>query len=186
MSQETAPDGPDRYGFLVGKLPGAEPFGLLIPPGVPSEFVHGAVLYPVPRAPVRLRGLIQLRGQAVMVIDSAPQPDTAPPVIGQHDLLVLGGADQAVALIVQQPPSPMVGLEHSEKQPADHCLWLEPALRQAWQVREGAVEANAPVCWYDFSLEKLVDLCLFADAGTNPPAADASASGQALAGEGES
>ena len=175
MSQETEPDGPDRYGLVLADTAGERSTGLLIPRGLPSEFVHQATLFPVPRAPVRLRGMVQVRGQAVMAIDTGPQPDTRPPVIGRCNVLVLGNGQQAVGLIVQQAPMALAGLTLCDSSPPVAIEWLAPALRQAWQPGKAgdadeAVEADKdsqsdlPNCWYEFSLETLVDLCLFAPA----------------------
>ena len=178
MPQETEPDGPDRYGLVLADSAGERSTGLLIPRDLPSEFVHQALLFPVPRAPVRLRGMIQVRGQAVMAIDTGPQPDSRPPVIGRCNVLVLGNGQQAVGLIVQQAPLAVTGLTLCDPAPPVAIEWLAPALRQAWYQGNKDIEGiegkpdkadkadkdartGVRTCWHEFSLEKLVDLCLF-------------------------
>ncbi|HQY27380.1 MAG TPA: chemotaxis protein CheW [Burkholderiaceae bacterium] len=103
----------ERTVETASRSPPAERFGarlagvaVAMPAGTPMEFVAGAAIYPLPLAPDRVAGLMQLRGQPLVVLDPAsiPHPDG---VIRRHDVLVVGQPPQAAALLVDAPPEPL-------------------------------------------------------------------------------
>ncbi|MBZ4194157.1 MAG: chemotaxis protein CheW [Candidatus Contendobacter sp.] len=88
-----------RYGFLVGGI------GLLIGPDTSSEVLESAPVYPLPTAPVWLLGLVNLRGNLAPVFDIKPLlelEDDHHPV--QNRLLILGGGDKAVGIMIDGLP----------------------------------------------------------------------------------
>lgn len=81
--------------------------GLLLPRGLALEYLPFATVFPLPRAAARVRGLVQVRGQPMVVLD----PGAAGPSRRQS-LLVIGEAPDAAALLVDSPPEPVaVGAE---------------------------------------------------------------------------
>ncbi len=87
-----------RFGVMLAGVP------VLLPAGVITEFVVQASVYPVPRAPQRLLGLMQVRGQPVPVFDAALQPPRELPLLRRRDVLVVGSGVEAGALAIDSPP----------------------------------------------------------------------------------
>ncbi|HLS54715.1 MAG TPA: chemotaxis protein CheW [Zeimonas sp.] len=103
----------DRIDETASRSPPAARFGarlagvaVAMPVGTSMEFVAAAAIYPLPLAPGRVAGLMQLRGQPLVVLDPATIPD-AQGVIRRHDVLVVGQPPQAAALLVDAPPEPL-------------------------------------------------------------------------------
>jgi len=103
----------DRTDETASRSPPGGRFGarlagvaVAMPAGTPMEFVAGAAIYPLPLAPGRVAGLMQLRGQPLVVFDPASVP-RADGVIRRHDVLVVGQPPQAAALLVDAPPEPL-------------------------------------------------------------------------------
>ncbi len=74
-----------------------------MPAGTPLEFIVGAAVYPLPLAPARVAGLMQLRGQPLVVLDASPAPAVGN-ALCRRDVLVVGKPPQAAALLVDGPP----------------------------------------------------------------------------------
>lgn len=74
-----------------------------MPAGTAMEFVADAAIHPLPLAPARIAGLMQLRGHPLVVLDASPHPQ-AVGATTRHDVLVLGQPPQAAALLVDDPP----------------------------------------------------------------------------------
>ncbi|RPH66103.1 MAG: chemotaxis protein CheW [Burkholderiales bacterium] len=92
-----------------GSLPAAR-FGVRLagvavamPAGTAMEFVADAAIYPLPLAPARVAGLMQLRGYPLVVLDASLNPQAGGGTT-RHDVLVLGQPPQAAALLVDDPP----------------------------------------------------------------------------------
>lgn len=154
-----------RYGFFIGGPQDDTLVRVLIPEAMASEYIARAPVYPVPRAPERLRGMTQLRGQAIMVVDVCELADTRLPVVHDADLLVLGGGQQAVALIQSQAPQQVTCVADVEV-PADFA-WYHPALGIAYQSTLGDI-------WRELDVEELVHQCLYSEAaGASPGQATA-------------
>src|SRR5690606_28202063 len=103
----------DRIDETASRSPPAARFGarlagvpFAMPVGTSMGFVAAAAIYPLPLAPGRVAGLMQLRGQPLVVLDPATIPD-AQGVIRRHDVLVVGQPPQAAALLVDAPPEPL-------------------------------------------------------------------------------
>jgi chemotaxis signal transduction protein len=86
-----------RYGFRVGQL------GLLVPEGMLCEVIQRPAVYPLPRTPGWLPGLMNLRGSLVPVFDLhlylGREGGAAQPV-----LLVLGAGSQAAGIYADAIP----------------------------------------------------------------------------------
>src|SRR5690606_1997128 len=57
-----------RFGARLGGI------GVALPAGTALEFVADAAIYPLPLAPARVAGLMQLRGQPLVVLDPSTEP----------------------------------------------------------------------------------------------------------------
>ncbi len=81
---------------------------VLLPAGVACEYFTQAVVYPVPRSPRRLFGMMHLRGYPVPVFDTQPTATELLPIVQRCRLIVLRDGADAVAFICDRPPSPVV------------------------------------------------------------------------------
>ncbi|HRD49402.1 MAG: chemotaxis protein CheW [Candidatus Competibacter sp.] len=88
-----------RYGFRIGGV------GLLIGQDTSSEVLERAPVYPLPKAPAWLLGLVNLRGNLVPVFNVKPllelEDGDAP---DKSRLLILGGGDKAVGILIDGLP----------------------------------------------------------------------------------
>ena len=115
---------------------------VLLPAGVITEFVAQAPVYPVPRAPQRLLGLMQLRGQPVPVFDAAEQPDAELPRLRRRDVLLIGTGAEAGAVAVEAPPRPLSPVPGGERLPG-------PAVCFDAALGEGYVDPAEPdLTWW--------------------------------------
>lgn len=134
---------------------------LILPQGVPCEYFSQAIVYPVPRAPRRLLGMMHLRGQAVPVFDTQAESTDLLPIVQRCQLIVLRGSQQAVGLICDRPPRAVLPLEQLSEQARPLPL-LDAALVTAYQVSdEGGVvtDENSRIAW-SFDLARLIECCL--------------------------
>jgi hypothetical protein len=170
------------------KPPDSNCFGLrlagvpvLFPAGEALEYLPEAVVFPLPLVPRRLRGLMQLRGHPVAVFDPRDAADGAQ---GERpQVLVIGHASDAAALVVEQPPR-LVALgprESADGGPGDAAVAEDAAddpLDQAARARSASFHAalSAPVRdasgrrWWPVDPS-----ALFAELGGEPAATDADA-----------
>ena len=87
-----------RHGVTIG------PFGVLLPRGVVCEVIRGSTVYPVPKTADWVKGLLNLGGNLVPVFDLASHFDATAEPPASPEILAVGKADQAVALIVDGLP----------------------------------------------------------------------------------
>lgn len=80
-----------------------------MPSGTPLEYVAQAALQPLPLGPKRVAGLMQLRGQPIVVFDAraGEEPIAASVALAPHEVLVVGTLPNAAALLVDGPPWPL-------------------------------------------------------------------------------
>lgn len=93
------------FGVRLAGLP------VRLPAGTPLEYVAQASLHPLPLASKRVAGLMQLRGQPLVVLDAsanegAPARAAAVALV-PHDVLVVGTLPNAAALLVDGAPQPV-------------------------------------------------------------------------------
>ena len=87
------------FGVRLAGLP------VRMPAGTPLEYVAQATLHPLPLAPARVAGLMQLRGQPLVVLDASPNDVSgAGAALATHDVLVVGTLPNAAALLVDGAP----------------------------------------------------------------------------------
>ncbi len=81
-----------------------------MPAGTPLEYVAQATLHPLPLAPRRVAGLMQLRGQPLVVLDASADPENRRPAAAAreaHEVLVIGAPPNVAAVIVDGAPHPV-------------------------------------------------------------------------------
>lgn len=89
---------PPRHGVTIG------PYKVLLPANDVSEVVKGSTIYPVPKTADWVKGLLNLRGNLVPVFDLAEHFDAAAGVPESPQIVAVGRAGEAVALIVDGIP----------------------------------------------------------------------------------
>lgn len=87
-----------RHGVKIGT------FSILLPSDTVSEVVKGATIYPIPKTAEWVKGLINLRGNLVPVFDLAEHFDADEETSESTQILAVGKAEQAIALIVDGIP----------------------------------------------------------------------------------
>lgn len=128
-----------RFGFEVDGL------RLLTPVDRPAQFLPSAAIYPLPLAPRRLRGLTQVRGHPVSVVDVRPAAPTRLPTGQRHALLIVGDPALApIGFLVDAPPMALRRVDQTPPLPTPPAPDFGPAL--------GAAVACAPVDGGDVSL----------------------------------
>ena len=90
-----------RYGFHVGGLP------FLVPENTSTEVLDSPPIFPVPRAPHWLSGMLNLRGNVIPVFDLSELSGLNPESDANRRVLVLGQGTQAVAVYVDDLPQPL-------------------------------------------------------------------------------
>jgi len=132
-----------RHGVAIG------PFGVLLPPNVVSEVVKGSTIYPLPKTTNLVKGLLNLRGNLVPVFDLAAQFDATAKAPESPQILAMGKADEAVALIIDGIPKLA-----STRQPISHStLPLPEGIRN--HVRGAYVEEDN--MWLELDLSGLIE-----------------------------
>jgi chemotaxis signal transduction protein len=93
---------PPSFGVRLAGLP------VRLPVGTALEFVPQASLHPLPLAPARVAGLMQLRGQPIVVLDASASRETgsaaASAALAPRDVLVVGTLPHAAGLLVDGAP----------------------------------------------------------------------------------
>ncbi|NOQ13146.1 MAG: hypothetical protein GQ583_01520 [Methyloprofundus sp.] len=87
-----------RYGVMIADI------GFLIAQNTASEIIEGIEVYPLPNSARCMAGLINLRGNVVPVFDLNLVLNTASAETKNRLLLVLGEAEHAVGIYIEQLP----------------------------------------------------------------------------------
>lgn len=136
-----------RFGARLGGVPVA------MPAGTPLEFVAGATIHPLPLAPARVAGLMQLRGQPLVVLDASAVP-SASDRMRRHDVLVIGQAPVAAALLVDEPPQALPeGAWRAARGAPPSCAFAAALRADA----PAGPEAAAAERWYEVDPARLFD-----------------------------
>jgi hypothetical protein len=156
--QPPASAGEPRYGFHFAGL-------ALVPAArVLTELVADAQVFPVPRAPAALAGVINLHGTIVPLFDARlvgqPRPDIRPT---RQLALVFDRDEQRAGLLVAAAPQ-LLRLAPAPQAQRPAGL-LQGSLRQAWEHRAGA--DAPPSLWWEF--DHRAAFALLAQAGAQEP-----------------
>lgn len=138
------------FGVLLAGIP------VLLPAGTALEFVAQASLFPLPLAPERVAGLMQLRGQPLLVLDaSTPRADRR--TGASHDVLIVGTIPQAAALLVDGPPQRVEVTEQREEL-ADRPRGALAGCPFADALTAHRIDrADSHAGWYEADPERLFD-----------------------------
>lgn len=153
MNEAVTPTGealaPARFDVVLGNL------RILLPAASPCEYLAQAVVYPVPRAPRRLFGMMHLRGHPLPVFDVHSIATDLLPIVQRCRLVVLREGLESVGLICDRPPSP-VTLAGVLADAAKPDSIFRPALNEAWRVQG---EDGEGIAW-SVDLVSLIDLAV--------------------------
>ena len=143
VTVEAHPDDIVRQAFRIGKM------RLLAPFDVSSELVEMPSVYPLPRMPANLLGLVNLHGRIVPLFDLADLFETAHTPREKRMVLVMGHGDAAAGIVIDGLPRRMVF------RPDDHIL--TPALPAAAATAAIATYVQGPDAWYEFNYSQLLE-----------------------------
>ena len=142
VSQEN-PNDIVRQAFRIGHM------RLLAPFATASELVEMPSVYPLPRMPANLLGLVNLHGRIVPLFDLAPLFESQHLAREKRMLLVIGHGDAAAGIVIDGLPRRMVF--QSEDQ------ILPPALTAAAATAVVATYAHGQDAWFEFNYAQLLD-----------------------------
>lgn len=131
---------------------------LLLPPGIPCEYFASAIVYPLPRAPRRLLGMMHLRGHPVPVFDTHSHPTDLLPIVQRCQLVVLRTSHEAVGLICDNPPGAVTLLGEIAEPPTE-LIAFNAALGTAYRAT-GEEPGDDLHLVRAFDLNRLIDCCL--------------------------
>jgi twitching motility protein PilI len=140
---EEHPDDIVRQAFRIGHM------RLLAPFANASELVEMPNVYPLPRMPANLLGLVNLHGRIVPLFDLAPLFETQHLPREKRMLLVIGHGDAAAGIVIDGLPRRMVF------QPENQII--TPALSSAAAGAVVATYVNGQDAWFEFNYAQLLD-----------------------------
>jgi twitching motility protein PilI len=141
----TAVENPDeivRQAFRIGHM------RLLAPFATASELVEMPSVYPLPRMPENLLGLVNLHGRIVPLFDLAALFETEHLPRERRMLLVIGHGNDAAGIVIDGLPRRMVFLPESQIVP--------PALTAAAATAVLATYTHGPDAWFEFDYAQLL------------------------------
>jgi purine-binding chemotaxis protein CheW len=140
---EEDPDAIVRQAFRIGHLRLVAPFT------ASSELVEMPDVYPLPRMPANLLGLVNLHGHIVPLFDLAALFETQHAPREKRMVWVHGHGDDAAGIVIDGLPRRLVFKPESRIVP--------PALPAA--VADAVVDAfvQGPDAWYEFNFAQLLD-----------------------------
>lgn len=137
------PDHVVRQAFRIGRL------GLLTPFWVASELTEMPRLYPLPRMPANLLGLVNLHGRIVPLFDLAALFETQHLSREKRMVLVFGHSDAAAGVLIDGLPRRMAFAPETQIVP--------PALPPAAAAVVVASYAEGGDVWYELDFMQLLD-----------------------------
>jgi twitching motility protein PilI len=132
-----------RQAFRIGHM------RLLAPFATASELVEMPTIYPLPRMPANLLGLVNLHGRIVPLFDLAPLFETQHLPREKRMLLVMGHGDAAAGIVIDGLPRRMVFQPENEVVP--------PVLAAAAATAVVATYAQGDDAWFEFNYVQLLD-----------------------------
>jgi purine-binding chemotaxis protein CheW len=140
---EENPNAIVRQGFRIGHMHLAAPFATA------SELVEMPNVYPLPRMPANLLGLVNLHGRIVPLFDLAPLFETTHAAREKRMLLVMGHGAEAAGIVIDGLPRRMVFTPESRI--------VTPALPAAAADAALATYVQGPDAWFEFNYAQLLD-----------------------------
>jgi twitching motility protein PilI len=137
------PDEIVRQAFRIGHM------RLLAPFATASELVEMPNVYPIPRMPPNLLGLVNLHGRIVPLFDLADLFETQHPPREKRMLLVIGHGDASAGIVIDGLPRRMVFMPENQI--------LTPALPPAAASASLATYTLGTDAWYEFDYAQLLD-----------------------------
>jgi twitching motility protein PilI len=132
-----------RQAFRIGHM------RLLAPFATASELVEMPNVFPLPRMPANLLGLVNLHGRIVPLFDLAPLFETQHLPREKRMLLVMGHGDAAAGIVIDGLPRRMVFQPENEI--------LTPALSAAATPSVVATYVQGSDAWFEFNYAQLLD-----------------------------
>jgi chemotaxis signal transduction protein len=140
---EVNPNDIVRQAFRIGHM------HLLAPFATASELVEMPNVFPLPRMPANLLGLVNLHGRIVPLFDLAPLFQTEHLPREKRMLLVIGHGDAAAGIVIDGLPRRMVFQPENEIVP--------PALTFAAAAAVVATYSQGDDAWFEFNYVQLLD-----------------------------
>ena len=132
-----------RQAFRIGHM------RLLAPFATASELTEMPNVYPLPRMPANLLGLVNLHGRIVPLFDLAPMFETQHLPREKRMLLVIGHGEHAAGIVINGLPRRMVFQPENEI--------IAPALPAAAATAVVATYAEGQDAWFEFNYAQLLD-----------------------------
>ena len=146
--------------------PGTAAFGarvdgvrLLLPQGESLEYFAAAAIYPLPLAGRRVRGMVQVRGHPVVVLDPGAHGTRGDAALSRLAVLVIGKGSEAGALRVDGPPEPLQILDPAPPMAdggAPECSFRH-ALHDAVVARAVGGSDDPAATWWRFDPRRLFE-----------------------------
>jgi purine-binding chemotaxis protein CheW len=132
-----------RQAFRIGLM------HLLAPFDVSSELTEMPAVYPLPRMPANLLGLVNLHGRILPLFDLATLFETEHMPREKRMLLVIGHGNNAAGIVIDGLPRRMAFLPESQIVPPALPAAAAGALRASYSAGRDA--------WYEFDYAQLLD-----------------------------
>ena len=132
-----------RQAFRIGHM------RLLAPFATASELVEMPNVYPLPRMPANLLGLVNLHGRIVPLFDLAALFETQHLPREKRMLLVIGHGEAAAGIVIDGLPRRLVFQPENEI--------VTPALPEAAAGASVATYVNGQDAWFEFNYAQLLD-----------------------------
>ena len=143
VGHEPNPDEIVRQAFRIGQM------HLLAPFDVTSELTEMPNVYPLPRMPANLLGLVNLHGRIVPLFDLAALFETEHMPREKRMLLVIGHGDASAGIVIDGLPRRMVFMPDAAITP--------PALPAAAAGAVRATYLSGRDAWLEFDYAQLLD-----------------------------
>jgi len=140
---EENPNAIVRQAFRIGRM------RLLAPFATASELTEMPSVFPLPRMPQNLLGLVNLHGRIVPLFDLAALFETEHLAREKRMLLVIGHGNDAAGIVIDGLPRRMAFLPESQIVPPALPAAAAGALRASYSAGRDA--------WYEFDYAKLLD-----------------------------
>jgi twitching motility protein PilI len=137
------PDEIVRQAFRIGHM------RLLAPFATASELVEMPNVYPLPRMPENLLGLVNLHGRIVPLFDLAALFETEHLAREKRMVLVIGHGNDAAGIVIDGLPRRMAFMPESQIVP--------PALSAAAATAVIATYTQGPDAWFEFDYAQLLE-----------------------------